>query len=83
MNSNQDRIFDWYEFLKHDLKPDKVNINLHSSAIGAAEGTDHRQEPYDKLSQMISEDSRTLRSRTTMAAKPDSSRRRSMSTCTN
>ena len=27
MNSNQDRIFDWYDFLKHDLKPDKVNIN--------------------------------------------------------
>ena len=27
MNSNQDRIFEWYDFLKHDLKPDKVNIN--------------------------------------------------------
>src|ERR1700729_3185829 len=27
MNSNQDTIFEWYDFLKHELKPDKVNIN--------------------------------------------------------
>ena len=27
MHSNEDTIFDWYDFLKHDLKPDKVNIN--------------------------------------------------------
>ena len=27
MHSNQDTIFEWYEFLKHDLKPDKVNFN--------------------------------------------------------
>src|SRR6185369_875478 len=27
MNSNQDRIFDWYNFLKYDLKPDKINVN--------------------------------------------------------
>ena len=27
MNSNQDTIFEWYDFLKHDLKPDKININ--------------------------------------------------------
>jgi hypothetical protein len=27
MHSNQDTIFDWYDFLKHDLKPDKVNFN--------------------------------------------------------
>ena len=24
MNSNQDTIFEWYDFLKYDLKPDKV-----------------------------------------------------------
>src|SRR5205823_6842287 len=24
MNSNQDRIFEWYDFLKYELKPDKV-----------------------------------------------------------
>ena len=27
MHTNQDTIFDWYDFLKYDLKPDKVNIN--------------------------------------------------------
>src|SRR5215813_3833420 len=27
MNSNQDRIFEWYDFLKFELKPDKVNFN--------------------------------------------------------
>src|ERR671933_725332 len=27
MNSNQDTIFDWYDFLKYELKPDKVNFN--------------------------------------------------------
>src|SRR2546426_9757522 len=27
MNSNQARIFEWYDFLKYDLKPDKVNVN--------------------------------------------------------
>ena len=27
MHSNEDTIFDWYDFLKYDLKPDKVNIN--------------------------------------------------------
>src|SRR6267143_1365148 len=27
MHSNQDTIFEWYDFLKHDLKPDKVNFN--------------------------------------------------------
>src|SRR5580765_2634826 len=27
MHSNQDTIFDWYDFLKHDLQPDKVNFN--------------------------------------------------------
>src|ERR671936_3130941 len=27
MNSNQDRIFEWYDFLKYELKPDKVNVN--------------------------------------------------------
>src|ERR1700719_2302861 len=27
MNTNQDTIFDWYDFLKYELKPDKVNFN--------------------------------------------------------
>src|SRR5579872_5345025 len=28
MNSNQDTIFEWYDFLKNQLKPDKVNFNF-------------------------------------------------------
>ena len=27
MHSNQDVMFEWYDFLKHELKPDKVNFN--------------------------------------------------------
>src|SRR3989440_10322984 len=27
MNSNQDTIFEWYDFLKYNLKPVKVNFN--------------------------------------------------------
>ncbi|MFN7927534.1 MAG: radical SAM protein [Blastocatellia bacterium] len=27
MNSNQERIFEWYDFLRYDLKPDKINVN--------------------------------------------------------
>ena len=27
MNTNQDTIFEWYDFLKYELKPDKVNFN--------------------------------------------------------
>ena len=83
MNSNQDRIFDWYDFLKYDLKPDKVNINLHPSAIGAPEGTDHRQVA---LRQAVAHDQRRLTprraSRTTTPAMPDSSRPQSTCTCT-
>ncbi len=26
MNSNQDMLFDWYDFLKYDLCPGKVNF---------------------------------------------------------
>jgi MoaA/NifB/PqqE/SkfB family radical SAM enzyme len=42
MNSNQDRIFEWYEFLKHDLRPDKVNFN-YIVRLRAAQRADHRQ----------------------------------------
>src|SRR6187399_3332530 len=58
MNSNQDRIFDWYEFLKHDLKPDKVNINFIRPPSARPRELIIDKSRYDKLSQMISEDSR-------------------------
>ena len=58
MNSNQDTIFDWYDFLKYELKPDKVNFNYirPPSADPVELDIDHTR--YARLAQMIDEDSR-------------------------
>ena len=58
MHSNQDTIFEWYEFLKHDLKPDKVNFNYirPPSADPLELEIDHTR--YARLAQMIDDDSR-------------------------
>src|SRR5258708_14807349 len=58
MHSNQDTIFDWYDFLKHDLRPDKVNFNYirPPSADPIELDIDHTR--YAKLAQMIDDDSR-------------------------
>src|SRR6187455_218311 len=58
MNSNQDRIFDWYDFLKHDLKPDKVNINYIRPPSARPKELLIDKNRYDKLVQQISIDSR-------------------------
>jgi MoaA/NifB/PqqE/SkfB family radical SAM enzyme len=58
MNSNQDRIFEWYDFLKHDLKPDKVNINFIRPPSARPKELIIDKMRYDKLSHMISDDSR-------------------------
>jgi len=58
MNSNQDRIFDWYDFLKYDLKPDKVNINFIRPPSARPKELIIDKMRYDKLSHMIREDSR-------------------------
>ena len=59
MHSNQDKIFEWYDFLKRDLKPDKVNFNfIRPPAADPIElQIDHAR--YAKLGAMISEDSRS------------------------
>lgn len=59
MRSNEDTIFEWYDFLKHDLKPDKVNINYirPPSADPTELEFDHRR--YATLSQMILEDTKS------------------------
>ena len=59
MNSNQDRIFEWYEFLKHDLKPDKINVNYIRPPSARPKELEIDISRYRKLSQMIDEDSRT------------------------
>jgi MoaA/NifB/PqqE/SkfB family radical SAM enzyme len=58
MASNEDTIFEWYDFLKYDLKPDKVNINYirPPSADPNELNFDHRR--YAQLSQMILDDTK-------------------------
>ena len=58
MNSNQDSIFEWYDFLKYELKPDKVNFNYirPPSADPIELEIDHSR--YAQLAQMIDDDSR-------------------------
>src|ERR1700682_5927168 len=58
MNSNQDTIFEWYDFLKYDLQPDKVNFNYirPPSAVPKELEIDHSR--YAKLAEMIDDDSR-------------------------
>lgn len=59
MNSNQDRIFEWYEFLKYELKPDKINVNYIRPPSARPEELNIDLERYRKLSRMIDEDSRS------------------------
>jgi MoaA/NifB/PqqE/SkfB family radical SAM enzyme len=58
MNSNQDRIFEWYDFLKYDLKPDKVNVNYIRPPSARPKELLIDKSRYDKLVQLISQDSR-------------------------
>ena len=58
MNSNQDRIFEWYDFLKRDLKPDKVNVNYIRPPSARPKELIIDKSRYDKLTHLISEDSR-------------------------
>ena len=58
MNSNQDRIFEWYDFLKFDLKPDKVNINYIRPPSARPKELLIDKARYDTLVRRITEDSR-------------------------
>ena len=58
MHSNQDAIFQWYDFLKYELKPDKVNVNyIRPPAADPGELQIDRAR-YSRLCAMIDEDSR-------------------------
>jgi MoaA/NifB/PqqE/SkfB family radical SAM enzyme len=59
MNSNQDTIFDWYDFLKFDLKPDKVNINYIRPPSADPKELDFDHKRYAQLSHMILADTRS------------------------
>jgi MoaA/NifB/PqqE/SkfB family radical SAM enzyme len=58
MNSNQNTIFEWYDFLKYDLKPDKVNFNYIRPPSADPIELDIDHERYARLAQMIDDDSR-------------------------
>ncbi len=58
MHSNQDTIFEWYDFLKHDLKPDKVNFNYIRPPSADPIELDIDHSRYAKLAQLIDDDSR-------------------------
>jgi MoaA/NifB/PqqE/SkfB family radical SAM enzyme len=58
MNSNQNTIFDWYDFLKFDLKPDKVNINYIRPPSADPKELEFDHKKYAQLSQMILDDTR-------------------------
>jgi MoaA/NifB/PqqE/SkfB family radical SAM enzyme len=58
MNSNQDTIFEWYDFLKYDLKPDKVNFNYIRPPSADPKELDIDHSRYARLAQMIDDDSR-------------------------
>ncbi len=58
MNSNQDTIFDWYDFLKYDLKPDKININYIRPPSKDPNELNFDPARYQKLSQMILDDTK-------------------------
>jgi MoaA/NifB/PqqE/SkfB family radical SAM enzyme len=58
MHSNQDTIFEWYDFLKHDLKPDKVNFNYIRPPSADPIELEIDLTRYAKLAQMIDDDSR-------------------------
>jgi hypothetical protein len=75
MNSNQDRISSGTTS-EMQLKPDKVNINFIRPP-SAFQRTHHRQTRYDKLSHMISDDSRHAAIKNNYSGDAGSSRRQS------
>jgi MoaA/NifB/PqqE/SkfB family radical SAM enzyme len=58
MNSNQEKIFEWYDFLKYELKPDKVNINYIRPPAADSKELEIDGARYAALAARIDEDSR-------------------------
>jgi len=58
MNSNQDVMFEWYDFLKHELKPDKVNFNYIRPPAPDPKELEIDRARYAVLARTIEEDSR-------------------------
>jgi MoaA/NifB/PqqE/SkfB family radical SAM enzyme len=58
MNSNQDTIFEWYGYLKYELKPDKVNFNYIRPPAANSKELEIDGALYASLAAKIAEDSR-------------------------
>jgi MoaA/NifB/PqqE/SkfB family radical SAM enzyme len=58
MNSNQDRVFEWYDFLKHELQPDKINFNYIRPPAADSRELEIDTARYATLAAQIAEDSR-------------------------
>ena len=59
MNSNQNSIFEWYDFLKYELKPDKINFNHIRPPAADPRELDIDGALYARLAAKIEEDSRS------------------------
>jgi MoaA/NifB/PqqE/SkfB family radical SAM enzyme len=59
MHSNQDTIFEWYDFLKRELRPDKVNFNYIRPPVADPIELEIDQTRYARLAAMIAVDSRS------------------------
>ncbi len=58
MHSNQERIFEWYDFLRYDLKPDKINVNYIRPPANDPSELEIDLNRYRQLSALIDDDSR-------------------------
>ena len=58
MKSNQERIFEWYDYLKYELKPDKVNVNYIRPPSARPEELNIDLNRYRRLTEQIDQDSR-------------------------
>jgi len=58
MNSNQERIFAWYDFLRDELKPDKINVNYIRPPSANPKELNIDISRYRQLTAMIDSDSR-------------------------
>jgi MoaA/NifB/PqqE/SkfB family radical SAM enzyme len=59
MHSNQDVIFEWYEFLKRELRPDKINFNYIRPPAADARELEVDRRRYAQLMGQVEQDSRS------------------------
>jgi MoaA/NifB/PqqE/SkfB family radical SAM enzyme len=59
MHSNQEAMFEWYDFLKRDLQPDKININYIRPPAPDPRELEIDRVAYARLARRIEDDSRS------------------------